>query len=165
MIKILTTILVSSLLLVGCGSNDKKKDTPPIDNGPTKTEEPEPGQDGLDLVIANNVGTVSANGKFIAHLKWTSEIKAEDFVSVQLTFAKLNRTAPNSVKDLVFDPQMPSMGHGTSVLDQVFKPEDGKHYVINGEGIYFIMGGPWEIIVTAIVDGVKDTVTFPVQVP
>jgi hypothetical protein len=161
--KILATMLFSTILTVGCGSKDKKKDTAPTGSDPVATGEP--GNDGLDIVIADHIGTVSTNNNFMAHLKWTTEIKAENLVSAQLTFAKLNRTAPESVKELVFDPQMPSMGHGTSVADQVLTPEVGKNYIVNVEGIYFIMGGPWEIIVTADVDGVKDTVTFPVQVP
>lgn len=155
--------------LAGCGSSkgggDDRQPTPnePTQTPATKPAAKPPDQDDQTLFSLTE-GTTSTNGLFVAKLEWTSDVVAESFVNAKLTFASRDRKVPQAVTDIVFDPQMPSMGHGTSTEDQKIV-EDVVHYAFKVSDIYFIMGGKWEIRVTAKVDNTIDTVTFPVNIP
>lgn len=116
-------------------------------------------------VLKTDEGVLSRNQKFIAKLDWASNPKAEDYLKVFITFSTANRMAPSSVSDVIFEPQMPSMGHGTATDDQIVTADASLAYVYRVDGIYFIMGGPWEIRLTATVDGSIDTAVIPVDVP
>lgn len=179
----LAIALVLSLSLSGCGSSNSdggdgnNKPQPPADEQRPTTEPPpaeenkppEVNPDSDDkpnaTVFSLTEGTISKKGHFVAKLDWLSNLKAETFVHAQISFATKNRQKPRSVKNIIFDPQMPSMGHGTSTEDQRMTQDNELTYVFKVDDIYFIMGGQWEIRVTATVDDVDDMATFPVEVP
>jgi hypothetical protein len=148
-----------------------------ISDGNQKTpdpKEPEPkapetelilDDDKPETILKEGEGQVSKGGKFIVKLEWLSDAKAERFVKARLTFATPQRTKASSVSAIIFDPQMVSMGHGTSVKDQVISAEANSKHILTVDKVYFIMGGPWEIRVTAEVDGAIDTATINVDIP
>jgi hypothetical protein len=162
-----TTLLILTSLLA-CGYSQNKKDPipeaplplPSTADGLAATEEQK-----LDLVIPEDLGFASQNKHFVATLEWLSPLKAKQKLKARLIFATSQRTAPTSVSEIIFDPQMRSMGHGTYTDDQVITKEGSSEYIFAVEGIYFTMGGPWEVDITAEVDGNTDTVVIPVKIP
>jgi hypothetical protein len=115
-------------------------------------------------VFGENEGVLSRAGHFAVKIEWPAGAKAEEYIKARLTFATGARLKPASVTGIVFDPQMPSMGHGTVTDDQVLTSVGDSGYEFQVAGVYFIMGGPWEIDVTAIVNGQMDTAAVPVEV-
>jgi|GEM_PF-588330 len=111
-------------------------------------------------------GVMSKAGHFVVKLDWPDGAKAEQYIKARLAFATADRFRPETVTDIVFDPQMPSMGHGTATEDQVISAVgDGRPaWEFQVDGVYFIMDGPWEINVTAVVNGLMDTAAIPVDV-
>ena len=55
--------------------------------------------------------------------------------------------------------------HGTAMKDQKIIPVAGQVGRFTIDGIYLIMGGPWDIRVTAKVNGSVDTATVAVTAP
>lgn len=157
--------IVTIAMLSACGSS-KKEDSDKPTPQPTEAPSGKTGDaTGTTPILSPSEGVASKNSKFVAKLEWLSGPKAEDYVKAKLTFALADRSAPKAIKDIKFDPQMPSMGHGTSTIDQKIELDATIPYVAVVDGIYFIMGGPWEIRVTATVDDATDTVAIPVDVP
>lgn len=185
--KTLFAALVASV--VACGDDGKKKDkeAAPDDQGQnqgngdgtpgdrTPGGQP-PGQGSGDgggagnggghdpaktYVLEPGQGIASARGAFIAHLTWPLGLASESEIKARLTFAKIDRTKPATVILTKFDPQMPSMGHGTDVADQAFVAEDA--HVVRIDGVWINMGGDWVIRVHATVDGEADVVEIPVD--
>lgn len=134
-------------------------DSPPADNPPTdETGDPQP---LFDLKL----GHLSTNHSFIAKLDWIKGPVAQADSHATLTFVTSSGLAPSTVTDVVFNPQMPSMGHGTAMDDQVIRVDATKPYIFDVNGIYFIMGGSWVVHVTATVDGQRDVADFSAVVP
>jgi hypothetical protein len=158
-------VFVCLILLSGCGSSKSDDNDTPAPQ-PTPTASGKTGDvTGTTPILSPSEGIASKNSKFVAKLEWITGPKAKDYVKAKMTFALADRSAPKTLKDIVFDPQMPSMGHGTSTIDQKIEIDATTPYVAIVEGIYFIMGGPWEIRVTATVDDATDMVAIPVDVP
>ena len=109
-------------------------------------------------------GILSKAGHFVVKLEWPGGAKAEQYIQARLAFATASRVRPDSVTGIVFDPQMPSMGHGTATEDQVITAVGDSVWDFKVDGVYFIMDGPWEINVTAVVNGQLDTAAIPVEV-
>lgn len=106
----------------------------------------------------------SANELFSVELGWLVGPTAKEYNTAALLFKNTNHANANTVTNIVFDPQMPSMNHGTHTDDQeiVQNPDTTDAFTVNG--VYFIMGGPWVVNITATVDGVRDTASIPVDV-
>lgn len=159
--------------LVGCGAdNGKSKDggqpeTPAAGSGdaegtnPPKTDpppvEPPKNEDGDEPIIGADLGVGSKGGQFVVVLEWQTPLEAEEYLSARLTFADAVRKQPASVADVAFEPWMPSMGHGTAMDDQTITADAASPYIFAVSDAYLIMGGEWEIKVTATVNGVRDT--------
>ena len=109
--------------------------------------------------------SLSKNGIFAAKVEWLTGPIAEDYSKARLTFLTPTNRAPDTVSDIQFTPFMPSMGHGTLVKEQKITAEAGSPNIFQVDKIYFVMGGPWEIRLTATVDGRKDLAVIPVKVP
>lgn len=159
--------IICIIFLSACGSTKKRdNDTPAPAPQPTPTPSGQTGDATVTTpILPPSEGIASKNSKFVTKLEWLTGPKAEDYVKARLTFALADRSAPKMLKDIIFDPQMPSMGHGTSTLDQKIDIDSASPYVAVVDGIYFIMGGRWEIRITATVDSTTDIVTIPVDVP
>jgi hypothetical protein len=107
----------------------------------------------------------SDESKFSAQIEWLVGPVANEFSTARVNFNLSDGAVIRSIDAVVFDPQMPSMGHGTETEYQKIEPVAGEPGSIIVEGIYFIMGGPWEILLTASVNGQMDRVRLPVDVP
>ncbi len=110
-------------------------------------------------------GVLSKDEAFSASLAWLQGPVANDYSKAQLVFTSADGEPATNVAEIIFDPQMPSMQHGTATDDQVITAADDSQHRFVVDGIYFIMGGPWEINVTATVNGRRDTAAIPVDVP
>ncbi len=138
-------------LMAGCGSLASK-----------------PSKQGLDRPTVENTasdGSVTASqGGFTARLTWHDGlIASERYLTAKVVFLSGSGSAATEVQDVTFIPTMPSMGHGTAMDEQsIAGAEKG---VVTVENVYLIMGGTWDIAVTATVDGKRDTVHFKVEVP
>ena len=166
--------IVSVSCVSSCGGSKKDDDqtpnsspiaTPLPTEAPPAFQPPSPKSEDSTAIFKPNEGIAAKQGKFVVKLDWLSGPKSEDFVKARLTFATTQRAVPSTVSDVVFNPQMPSMGHGTSMDDQTIAADESSTNVFIVDGIWFIMGGPWEILVTAKVDGISDTAAIPVDVP
>ncbi|MBM4252360.1 MAG: hypothetical protein FJ146_10350 [Deltaproteobacteria bacterium] len=112
----------------------------------------------------------AANGSstlqhYTAKLDWQSPLAARTAVSARLTFLGSAGAPAQSVSGIKFTPWMPSMGHGTSTADQRITAVAGTSHEFLVTGIFFSMGGDWEIQLAATVDGQSDSATIAVSVP
>ena len=110
-------------------------------------------------------GVVSKNGTFMVKLDWTTGPVAMAPAAARLSFTDINHAAVKSVDAVAFYPWMTSMGHGTSMQDQKITPVAGTMGGFTVDGIYFVMGGVWDVRVTATVNGTTDTATIAVSIP
>ncbi|MEN9835446.1 MAG: YtkA-like [Pseudomonadota bacterium] len=119
---------------------------------------------------SNNTTASTSNGSstlrhYTAKLDWQSALAARTPVTAKLTFVGAAGAPAQSVSDIKFNPWMPSMGHGTSTADQRITALPGSSNEFLVTGIFFSMGGDWEIQLTATVDGVSDSAAIAVSVP
>ena len=107
-------------------------------------------------------GVESVGKIFRATISWVAHPKARQYATarVQITLPIASVT---SLDAIIFDPQMPTHGHGTFVDDQKVTVDPPN--TIQVENVFFAMGGPWVVHVTATVNGKTDTVLLPVDVP
>lgn len=89
------------------------------------------------------------NRKITVDLSWDSKPIAESFLKAKLKFIASDQSNIMKVSLSKFKPWMPSMGHGTYVDKQkiVVSPESPS--IVTVENVYFTMGGPWEIEISA----------------
>jgi len=128
--------LLASFYFVSCGSNN--------------TEEKEP--------------------KFAVLSEWKAgpsvaqSTPLEDYIysKVEITLLTKDKKAPKSVELIQVKPWMKIHGHGSPSTPKVREIYANVFEVSN---IHFNMSGPWELQVSAIVDGVRDTVEVNVEVP
>jgi hypothetical protein len=123
------------------------------------------GSSGVGVQSDSDVWKTSEQSKFKVKLAWTSGPVANDYSTALLSFELADQAKIETVEVVGFDPQMPSMGHGTETEDQEFLPVLDRPDQIEVKGIYFIMGGPWLIHVDARVNGALDRVDIEVRVP
>lgn len=86
-------------------------------------------------------------------------------VSALFTLRLPDSSIPKSVTEMDIDPWMPSMGHGTYRGDQKITAIDPALGLFRVDGLYFTMGGPWELRIDATVNGTKDRVLLSVGIP
>lgn len=132
---------------------------PPAAKGDGKPQDPAPPPAPPPVeptIFAQDEGNTSKNGNFVVVLAWQSELLAEEYLNAKLTFADSLRLLPLTVTDVAFEPWMPSMGHGTTMDDQRVSEDAEAANVFLVKDAYLIMGGEWEIRVTATVNGVRD---------
>ena len=110
-------------------------------------------------------GVASKNRTFLTKLAWTTGPVAMASAAARLSFTDLNDAEVKSVDGVAFYPWMTSMGHGTSMQDQKITPVAGTMGGFTVDGIYFVMGGVWDVRVTATVNGTTDTATIAVSIP
>jgi hypothetical protein len=108
---------------------------------------------------------LAKDGHFRVSLTWLTELKAETYLQAKLRFSVPSGAAVTEVKDLKFDPWMPSMGHGTVTDEQTLTLEAGQADTILVDRVYFIMGGAWDVRLDATVNGQADSATLSVEVP
>lgn len=122
----------------------------------TQGDDPKPnGEAAFDL---------DPNRKISLSLAWSANLVAENFLGAKLKFAVSDQSKIEKVTISKFKPWMPTMGHGTYTEKQkiIVTPEDPA--VLTVENVYFTMGGPWEIEISAVVDGQPFDTKLPVNV-
>ena len=107
----------------------------------------------------------SKNKQFQAKLVFDGKVKALELLSGNLQFEASNSTPITSVVIESFVPTMPSMGHGTDNSRLSFETNGQNSDKVKVNGIWFNMGGPWEISVGAKVNGTSDVVVIKIEVP
>jgi hypothetical protein len=91
-------------------------------------------------------------------------VKSESLLEAEFSLVPPSGQSLISIENLKIEPWMPSMGHGTSTREQKILPVGGQLGKFKVSGIYFIMAGPWEIRLTATVNGIPDKASLKVQV-
>lgn len=148
--------ILGVLLALGCGS--KSESTEP-------GAEPPPQQsDNVAAAASVPVDIWSARSTFGLAWSWVSPVKSENLLEAEFTIVPPPGQSLISVENLKIEPWMPSMGHGTSTRDQKLLPVGDQLGKFKVSGIYFIMAGPWEIRLTATVNGTPDKASLKVQV-
>jgi hypothetical protein len=107
----------------------------------------------------------SQNQTYRVQLSMNSPVKAVEFLEGELIFESLSGLPIEGVAVNSFQPTMPAMGHGTDTTKIAFA-ESGKgknHIKVNG--IWFNMGGSWEIAITTTISGASDKAIIKVEVP
>jgi hypothetical protein len=107
----------------------------------------------------------SKNKQYKAKLVFEGKIKALEPLSGELQVESSNGAPITSLVVETFVPTMPSMGHGTDNSRLSFEPNSQSSNAVKIKGIWFNMGGPWEISVGAKVNGTSDIVLINVEVP
>jgi hypothetical protein len=149
--------LVFFLLAAGCGSQSKSPE-------PGADPSPPPSQSDNAAAATPAVDSWSTNRTFGVTWSWLTPVKAETFVDAEFTVTGPAGLTLATVSEVQITPWMPSMGHGTSTADQEITPLAGSPGKFRVRGMYFIMGGPWEIKLAATVDSVKDRASIKVLV-
>jgi hypothetical protein len=177
--KILLTLLILNLALMACGDNKKPSDdknpqadkTPPSAPGPEpepeQDPEPDPKEDSGDakpkpIILDPKSSQLSPKGVFRAKFEWTTGPLFGESAGI-LTISAPEGHQAKSIEELKFVPWMKAHGHGTGRVQPTLKKT--KPFQWKVDTIHFIMSGSWELNVTAKVDGVKDTLEIPVEVP
>jgi hypothetical protein len=103
-----------------------------------------------ETVKANSSGLTltSTGGSFAVKASWLTRVNELEYESVFLTFHDPKTGEPIPMEpQLFFDPQMPSMGHGTATEEQTFTFGEESTSVLV-KNVFFIMGGDWTITLT-----------------
>lgn len=95
-------------------------------------------------------------------LAWTApeQPPTRGTISVKLEITDANTNAAVDGLELVVVPEMPSMGHGTSV-DPVVTPKGSGLYLVSDVNLF--MAGAW-VLTTSITGTVTDDVSIPINV-
>jgi hypothetical protein len=152
------SIVLLSVCLGACGEN-KKSDQPSPSNS-----------DGGKITAITSDGKTSTSvtatgGLYVIEWTWTSPLVALGSVSSEFTIKLPDSAVPHTISDIDIDPWMPSMGHGTYRGDQKITATDATKGDFKAEGLYFTMGGPWELRIDAVVNNKKDRVLIAVDIP
>ena len=144
---------IGLLLTASCGSGSKNSGV-----------SPSPSSDGGAAAGTGEESTLSSNKIFGIKWTWDSKPRAETPASAVFQVVTPEGGTPESVTDIGIDPWMPSMGHGTFKDDQKITQVTSSPSTYRIDGLYFIMGGPWEIRVSATVNGSKDQAGIKVDI-
>jgi hypothetical protein len=120
-----------------------------------------------DQKEATNIATFynSQLQTYRVQLVISEPIKALQLLEGELAFESLTGNPVEAVTVTSFEPTMPTMGHGTDTTKISYEASPkGKSY-IKVKGIWFNMGGSWEIALTASVNGASDKATIKLEVP
>lgn len=134
------------ILMVGCGDKNEKKD-----NIAGNEDLPE--------------GSVFSKTKaYVVKVETSAALVPEAFQTIQLHFTDANGVAAESVSDVTLKPWMTIHNHGTATKKLKLTPVEGKPDVIEVTNLWFTMGGPWDLLITATVNGTADDAILPVEV-
>jgi YtkA-like len=120
---------------------------------------------GSKLSPVTSDASSSRNQVYATRLEWQTPLKSGTAVTARFTFTDKTGVAAQSVESFTVKPWMPSMGHGTYTGDQKIALVAGTTNVYDVSGIYFTMGGTWELQISATVNGQGDSANISVEVP
>tara|TARA_B100000902_G_scaffold354722_1_gene367096 strand:+ start:154 stop:591 length:438 start_codon:yes stop_codon:yes gene_type:complete len=133
-------LLVFLLFGFGCGNNDIK------DAGSTDLNKP-----GMGLQGQNQIFKVQA--------QWLEGPFVGQASKVDVQIFELDDSLPESVEDFDFLPYMEIHGHpGSTRKMRIESTSEKNRFLVSG--FTLIMPGPWELWVTAVVNGNKGRVSL-----
>ncbi len=138
-------------------NNDDQTNTNNNPDTATTPDTPEP--------IFDAKGTyTSENKSFTLKLDWLKKPGVSELEHLRITFANRDRTLPEKVEAVKFLPFMTIHGHPGATRRQTVTSENQDNtYIV--QGFSFTMSGPWDLIVTATINGKQDKLVIPVEVP
>ncbi len=106
--------------------------------------------------------TLQSDHKSLQLQVWTSpgQPPAQGTLSVKLVIADAKTGAPVDGLTLSIVPEMPSMGHGTSLVPVVSDQGSGTYVVTD---VDLFMAGQWDLDIT-VTGPVSDSATVPIEV-
>ena len=107
----------------------------------------------------------SQNQTYRVQLVMDSPVKALELLEGDLVFESLSGLPIEVVTVNSFQPTMPTMGHGTDTTKIAFEASAKGKNRIKVKGIWFNMGGSWEISISTTIQGASDKATIKVEVP
>jgi hypothetical protein len=155
-----------------CGwpSDESKETNPPqgkVVETPTeeKSEKlPEPKTTAEKIFLADE-GVEADNGAFSVKAEWVAGPSATEENRLKLVFATRERSLPSSTKIEKFLPWMTVHGHGAPMRSIKVTANKEHENVFLVEGLYLIMSGPWDLFITAQINGKPGKATVKVEVP
>jgi hypothetical protein len=151
-------LAIAIVCAAACGKSSKGAEPAPT------TTDPGNGTNSSSQ-SASPAKITSVGQAYIMEWTWTSPLVALGSVKAQFTVRLPDNSVPQKVSDIEIDPWMPSMGHGTYRGDQKVTSTDQATGSFDVQGLYFTMGGPWELRIDAVVNGVKDRALLSVEIP
>lgn len=154
--------LFGALLTLGCGEKDSQPTQPiatPADQQGTGSDVAEDG-----ALFSSQEAHSSAAGHFTAKIVWEDGPKV-GYCSLKVILADGERKAPTTSELVNFEPWMTVHGHGGSLRKMTVAKVDGEDSAYRADQFYLTMSGPWDLKITAKVNGQEDTAVIPVEVP
>ncbi len=151
-------LAIAIVCATACGKSSKSPEPAPTTTGAEKGS-------NSSSQSSSPTKTTSVGQAYILEWTWTSALVALGSVKAQFTVRLPDNSVPQKVSDIEIDPWMPSMGHGTYRGDQKVTSTDPATGSFEVQGLYFTMGGPWELRIDAVVNGVKDRALLSVDIP
>ena len=162
------------------GSNSPPAATPspspqtiPLGSLPSSPSVPPPGDPSAtpparstdtDLkVLPPDNSLSSSQGAFRARLIFESGPFVTQESVVRVEFSDPLFHAPLSIQEMTVKPWMSVHGHGAPTRN--IRLETVNAYSVRVFGLVFIMSGPWELQITARINGQSDLVVLPLSVP
>ena len=159
------------LFTVACSSNEeaqtggsKRLNTNPTTSGTVGTTTPNNSANAQGQIFPSGVGKATSNGAFLVKVDWTSGPAVGSESKARLTFATSNRAMPGGVASVTFKGIMPSMGHGLSASKLSVQRDSTAANVYVVGGIYFAMGGDWDLTIGAKVDNAPGSLVISTSV-
>lgn len=149
MSTLLVNLLLSTILLSGCGQKSDKKE-------PTKPT-------GDDLTTSVAGATFSKNSVFQVKLDWETGPVNEDPSAVRISIYDTDGKFSDNITGFSFLPFMTVHGHPGSTKMMTLETESPGIYIVRD--FYFTMAGSWDLIIKASIGGTDDEVVIGVEVP
>lgn len=152
-------------IAMGCGKSDKsdkgQNDVAVPVEAPTENTGEGSSTEGL---FDESSAFYSAHRIFSAAITWEDGPKV-GYCQIKLILGNPNRLAPESIELVKFEPFMTVHGHGGSLRKMTTTKVDGEPSSYRIAMFYLTMSGPWDLNITAQVDGQEDTLVIPIKVP
>lgn len=136
---------VSSLLLLAVGCSKESHPAPAPQGG------------------ATNGGYTSENNSFVVKLSFEQGPAVSSENIAQLDLATVDGKPFETLTDVEVKPWMAVHGHGAPMSKLKVTALSTTSFKVTG--LYFTMSGPWQLIVTAIANGKKDSAKVSIEVP
>ncbi len=123
--------------------------------------------EGKAEIEAEPVGEFpSDHGQYFASLNWLQGPTFGAYSRAELIIGNAEQKAASTVTDLQVLPWMKIHGHGSGKMQPTLRLKDpAQPHIFIIENIYFVMSGPWELRISATVEGISDSMEVGVVVP
>lgn len=132
--------------------------------GPQEDKDDKRSPPGLGLK-ENLPGSQSEQAAFRLAVEWLEGPAISETNRCRLVFFDKQGQAAHTVSGVKLKQWMKSMNHGAATIDLELSHEAERADAVLVSGLYFSMGGPWELLVSATVNGTTDKIEYAVEVP